>query len=36
MDELDMSTTFLLHEIEVGLNPEVRSSLYERLLGGEG
>lgn len=26
-----MSTIFLLHEVEVGMNPEVHTGLYERL-----
>lgn len=32
-DELDMSTIFILHEIENGLNPEIKPGLYEKLLG---
>lgn len=32
MDDLDMSTVFLLHEVECGMNPEVKSTLYQRLL----
>lgn len=32
-DSLDMSTVFLLHEVESGMNPELKQSLYQRLLG---
>lgn len=30
-DDLDLSTVFLLHEIEDGMNPEASPRLYERL-----
>lgn len=31
-DSLDMSTVFLLHEVESGMNPELNQSLYQRIL----
>lgn len=33
--EPDLQTLFLVHEVEHGLNPEIHSGLYARLLGGD-
>jgi hypothetical protein len=33
-DELFDPTLFFTHEIEHGLNPEINSNLYAKLLGG--
>lgn len=32
-DELDMSTLFLVHEIESGTNPEINQGIYAKIWG---